>query len=99
MRQNLIILARAYCAHTGMTLGVLSRKTAGDPPYFARLIAREGTVSARKYDQLTAWFEKNWPKKAEIPDIWDANFSPPHSERSQYGKAKVGRHGAGKARD
>jgi len=99
LRDNLAILAKAYCAHTGTTLGVLSRKAHNDPPYFERLMAGEGTVSARAYDKLIPWFESNWPKGVSAPLLWAIICHPPATrERSQNGTAKEVRPKAGKAR-
>jgi hypothetical protein len=99
LRDNLSILAKTYCAHTGATLGVLSRRSHGDPPYFERLMAGEGTVSARAYDKLIPWFEKNWPKDVPVPVIWAIICHPPATrERGHNGTAKEGRSKAGKAR-
>lgn len=69
MRDNLLVLAKAYCNGTGRTLGSLGRQVHGDTPFFLRLEAGEGTVSARKYDDVMAWFAANWPADVKRPKI------------------------------
>lgn len=69
LRENLLVQALAYSAATGTTLGRLSRICHGDPPFFERLIREEGTISARKYDEVMSWFDGNWPEKTARPKI------------------------------
>lgn len=100
MRYNLLVLARAFCAHTGVTLGVLSRTCHGDPPFFDRLVKGEGTISARKYDDITDWFDHNWPNDLVPPSIWTIYIDepPPSQQGAPHGTAKEVRPKAGKAR-
>lgn len=69
MRENLLVMARAYVAATGATYPTLSRRAHGDPPFFDRLIKAEGSISGRKYDEVMAWFEANWPAETAKPSI------------------------------
>lgn len=66
LRRHLLETAAAYRAARNMELTTVGRLAAGDWQFFKRL---EGEVSftARKYDQVMAWFSAKWPEDTEWP--------------------------------
>ena len=82
LRQNMIVLARAYAEAKGVKLGTVSAYAHGDTPFFDGLIAQAkgkgpGRMSftIRKYDQVMAWFDANWPDGLEKPFVWQPDGS------------------------
>jgi hypothetical protein len=69
MKANLLLLARAYVGAKGLSLASLARIAHGDWPFFERLVEDRGSISARKYDEVMAWFVKNWPKDLAWPAV------------------------------
>jgi hypothetical protein len=67
LRRHLHTLAEAYAAHRRMTLTTVGRLAAGDWRFFSR-IGDGASFTARKYDEIVAWFAKNWPADAAWPE-------------------------------
>ena len=57
-RANLLKLATAYCAQHDCDYRYVSRLAHGWAPFFDILKNREGSFTARKYDEVVAWFTK-----------------------------------------
>jgi hypothetical protein len=69
LRENLLVLARAFAKARDVKLITVGRLAHGDPPFFERLEKLEGSFTVRKYDEVVSWFDKNWPEDAERPSI------------------------------
>lgn len=63
---TLIELARAYGAHSGLTLSTVSTYAADDGKFFAK-IAGGASCTIRKAERITQWFSDNWPADLEWP--------------------------------
>lgn len=72
--RHLMLLLDRYRAAARYEESTVGRLCAADTSFFSRL--REGkTLTARKYDQVVAWFSANWPPEAEWPS--DVMRPPP----------------------
>lgn len=66
LQDNLFACGRAFAEGRGIGLSTVGRLAAGDGQFFERL--RDGaSFTARKYDQVIAWFSANWPEGATWP--------------------------------
>lgn len=75
LRSNLMACASVYAAERGLSLTTLGRLAAGDWRFFDRVEAGETTFTARKYDEVIAWFSDMWP------DVdWPADVPRPPAE-------------------
>ena len=64
---HLLVLARAYCAETGISLRQLGRLAlAGNHKFFARLEAGNG-VNTKSIERAEAWLYEHWPTDAVWP--------------------------------
>jgi hypothetical protein len=68
LRDNLLKCAMAYSAVTKRGLSTLGRLAAGDWRFFDHLSDDQRTFTARKYDEVIAWFAANWPTNGEWPE-------------------------------
>jgi hypothetical protein len=59
-RRDLVILARAYLAASGMAPSTLGIKAAGNDRLFIRLFAGLD-CKASSAERASLWFEANWP--------------------------------------
>jgi hypothetical protein len=66
--RNLLAVASAYRAAHGIELSTLARRAAGDWRFFENLGEGRKTFTARKYDDVMAWFSANWPAGATWPN-------------------------------
>jgi hypothetical protein len=57
-RANLLKLATAYCVQHDCDFRYVSRLAHGDAPFFDKLKQQDGSFTARKYDEVVAWFTK-----------------------------------------
>ena len=95
---HLLVLARAYCAETGISLRQLGRLAlAGNHKFFARLEAGNG-VNTKSIERAEDWLSENWPP--EVP--WPSDVPRPRRRRCAAGLAcvpglKPGRHPSGAA--
>ncbi|MGX0963191.1 hypothetical protein AB7M63_003640 [Bradyrhizobium japonicum] len=64
--RNLKAVADAFRVERPLAFGTLGRLAAGDWRFFDHLGSK--TFTARKYDQVIAWFSTNWPAAATWPD-------------------------------
>lgn len=72
LRSNLLRLARAYAkARGGIKLRTVSRYAHGDGQFFDELAARDISFTARKYDEVRAWFESNRPARMRWPKLYE----------------------------
>ena len=76
-----MILATAYAAATGRSLGRVSRLANGDAPFFQRLSEKQGSFTMRKYDEAIDWFKANWPEDIERPEIRETIAELPHRKQ------------------
>ena len=67
MRSNLIRLAQGYADARGIGLPTIGRLAAGDWRFFERIQDGAKTFTARKYDDVVAFFSVHWPGDAEWP--------------------------------
>lgn len=65
--RNLMSVAAAYQTARSISLSTLGRQAAGDWRFFDHLGDATKTFTAKKYDQVMAWFSDNWPDGAEWP--------------------------------
>lgn len=66
LAQNLLTLASAYGALRQIGEATVGRHCAADGKFFSRI--REGkTFTAKKYDDVIAWFSENWPEQSRWP--------------------------------
>lgn len=68
LRTNLRTCFDLYAAATGRSLKTIAQAAAGDWRFYDRLDGPT-TFTARKYDEVMAWFAANWPDGAARPDV------------------------------
>jgi hypothetical protein len=64
---HLISLGEAYGKARKLGLGTIGRLCASDGRFFSR-IGDGKTFTVKKYDEVVAWFAKNWPEDVEWPE-------------------------------
>lgn len=67
LRSNLLACATLYAEKREIGLSTLGRLAAGDWRFFDNLNKDDKTFTARKYDEVLAWFSRNWPDGTEWP--------------------------------
>lgn len=66
LANHLLSLSERYCAAERLSESTVGRLCAADGRFFSRI--REGqTFTAKKYDKVVDWFDKNWPDGATWP--------------------------------
>ena len=66
LASHLIALSDRYCAARNLKESTVGRLCAADGRFFTRV--RGGlTFTAKKYDEVVAWFVDNWPDGAYWP--------------------------------
>ncbi|CAM5419165.1 hypothetical protein ATER59S_02366 [Aquamicrobium terrae] len=74
---HLLILSTRFAEVRRLEESTVGRLAALDGRFFSRI--REGkTFTAKKYDEVVAWFSAHWPEDAE----WPANVARPVVERA-----------------
>lgn len=68
LRSNLLTCARLYAEKREIGLSTLGRLAAGDWRFFDNLNRDDKTFTARKYDEVLAWFSRNWPEETKWPE-------------------------------
>lgn len=64
---HLLTLSTRYADAKRLEESTVGRIAASDGRFFSRI--REGkTFTAKKYDEVVAWFFENWPPEAEWPE-------------------------------
>lgn len=64
---HLLTLSARYAEVKRLEESTVGRLAASDGRFFSRI--REGkTFTAKKYDEVVAWFLENWPSEAEWPE-------------------------------
>jgi hypothetical protein len=82
-RRELVILARAYLAASGMAASTLGIKAAGNDRLFIRLF-KGLDCKASSAERASLWFEANWPPGELLP--WPAEVRRLRLEvRQRYG--------------
>ena len=66
LRQNLLSCAARYAEAMGLGDGTVGAYAAGDWRFFERLRAGK-TFTAKKYDEVMAWFDTKWPTDTKWP--------------------------------
>lgn len=67
LASNLIALGSAFGKARNLEETTVGRLCAADGRFFLRI--REGkTFTAKKYDEVVAWFSTNWPAGADWPE-------------------------------
>jgi len=64
---QLAILARAYCALTGISLGALGHKIFDNHKFFKLVVAGKDALSQHT-GKASEWFVENWPADAPWPE-------------------------------
>lgn len=68
LASHLLTLSESFRADRKLGETTLGRLCAADGRFFSRI--REGkTFTAKKYDEVVAWFSKNWPEGADWPEV------------------------------
>jgi hypothetical protein len=76
MTDQLLAVARAYCAARSLSLSRVSTIVFNDGKKLD-LVARGADLQTGKFEQAIAWFSANWPDGAEWPsDIPRPDDSP-----------------------
>lgn len=68
LTNNLITCFDAFVAVTGRKHSGVAQVAANDWRFYDRLKQPGVTFTARKYDEIVAWFDANWPEGAERPE-------------------------------
>lgn len=71
-RRNVLVLARAYVKRRQphLKMSTISSLAHGDPRAFDKLADdKTASITTRKYDEVMAWFDANWPENMERPEI------------------------------
>ncbi len=66
LRANLLSCAKAYAEAQGLEVVTVARLAAGDWRFFERMQNGRG-FTARKYDEVVAWFSSHWPERVAWP--------------------------------
>lgn len=67
LASHLLTLSERFRAARELGETTVGRLCAADGRFFSRI--REGkTFTAKKYDEVVAWFSRNWPDGAEWPE-------------------------------
>lgn len=64
---ELMVLARAYCAAQKLSFHALGLKVTGNHKFFKNLETGKGAHS-KSVDLATSWFQGNWPDDVPWPD-------------------------------
>jgi hypothetical protein len=67
LTSQLLACAEAFVAATGMSENTLADQAAGDWRFIERLRDPKPSFTARKYDEVMAWFAANWPEGVRWP--------------------------------
>lgn len=59
---HLLFVARAFAQAKGLSLTTLGRKAAWDGRFFDNLADPTKSFTARKYDEVLAFFSAHWPE-------------------------------------
>jgi hypothetical protein len=78
LRSNLLACAEIFASNKQIGLSTLGRIAAGDWRFFNNLSADDKTFTARKYDEVLAWFSSHWPESA----AWPAGVIRPEPARA-----------------
>lgn len=66
LANHLLALSEAFCSARELGETTVGRHCAADSRFFARI--RSGkTFTAKKYDEVVAWFSSNWPDGSDWP--------------------------------
>ena len=77
---NILKLAKVYCAHHGYALSTIATYSVDDGKFFARL-ERGGSCTLKIAARIMQWFSDNWPDQ-EVD--WPAGIERP-SRRKEAG--------------
>lgn len=79
LRDHLLALASQYVAFTGCGFSTLARRCRNDSGFFDRLQQIDKSFTVRTFDEVVAWFSKNWPDGCE----WPADMAQPFNHESR----------------
>jgi hypothetical protein len=66
LANHLLTLSELFCDARQLGESTVGRHCAADGRFFSRI--REGkTFTAKKYDEVVAWFSENWPQDITWP--------------------------------
>lgn len=77
LRDNLLLLARAYANHRKRAMTTISGLSHGDPAFLDKLIQRKCSFTARKYDETVARFREIWPEDLAWPALRELSEAKP----------------------
>lgn len=78
LSRHLLTLAAAFGESRKLEETTVGRLCAADGRFFSRI--REGkTFTAKKYDEVVAWFSGNWPESA----VWPEEINRPDAPVSE----------------
>lgn len=87
LRSNILAVAAAYAKHRDLKLSTLSTYCHGDAPFLQKM-KDGGGLTARKYDEVMAWFLENWPDDLAWPATVVILSSPGKVRRRGINAAK-----------
>ena len=67
LKQNLLIVSRAYCEVKGVSQARISTLVFNDGKKLGRL-ERGADLSTSNYERAMAWFSDRWPSGAQWPE-------------------------------
>lgn len=68
--RNLILYAQAFAKAAGIKVATVSRRVHSDPKFFDQLKAGKVSTTFRKYDEMMAYFDANWPAGVKRPRLY-----------------------------
>lgn len=75
---HLISLGTAYGQAKNLGLATIGRLCAADGRFFSRIDDGK-TFTVKKYDEVVAWFDTNWPQEV----AWPAGITRPEHAEAQ----------------
>lgn len=79
---QIVTLARAYCAATGCTMSALGRRSVNNDKIFNRLAEGHG-ANVLAVERAYHWLDRNWPRASP----WPPGLPRPRKGKSSYGTA------------
>jgi hypothetical protein len=67
LANHLLALSESFCSAKELGESTVGRHCAADGRFFSRIRAGK-TFTAKKYDEVVAWFSCHWPEKCHWPD-------------------------------
>jgi hypothetical protein len=69
LRQNIVVLSKAFAKARGIKLSTLSRLIRGDMYFLRDYSSGKISVTIKKYDEIIEYFVKHWPANTPMPKL------------------------------